>query len=180
MEVIEGKEFQGGQRNDSWGVSRCHRGLTVSIVGAVTVAEFMRRRFIWAMRVVRFRPRRAAAPPTPPTRPPDSRRACSTCSRVRGGTTARTRFGRTAAGAISVAAGITGDVALSSAGEMRSTPREERMTARSMTFCSSRTLPRGAREGQGRGWEIRSSDRKGRSEICVRRQARRDRDWWRR
>jgi len=33
-----------------------------------------------------------------------------------------------------VAAGITADVALSSAGEMRSTPREERMTARSMTF----------------------------------------------
>src|SRR5258708_7169471 len=71
---LEERGCRGGERNDSWGVARCHRGVTVSIGGAVKVAEFMRRRFIWAMRVVRGRPRRAAAPPTPRTRPPRIRR----------------------------------------------------------------------------------------------------------
>ena len=39
--MIEGKEVQGTELNDSESVSRRHRGLTVPIVEQLTLAEFM-------------------------------------------------------------------------------------------------------------------------------------------
>src|SRR6201987_6503236 len=84
--------------------------------------------FIFAINVVRFSPSLAAAPPGPATTQPDARNACRIEARVE--SVSVPCCGNT----------VTGLFYTAGKGFGR-TPSLDLMTARSIRFCSSRTLP---------------------------------------
>src|SRR6202008_1052529 len=109
------------------------------LAGARRIPSF----FILATKVVRFSPSRAAAPPDPPITQPASRNACKIRARVessnvrREGVIARGFLSDTGRGFLTAFLSDVGS-------GFGSTPFFDRMTARSIKFWSSRTLP-----GQG-------------------------------
>src|SRR5216683_239097 len=99
--------------------------------------------FILAIKVVRFSPSRAAAPPDPPITQPASRNACKIRARVESLNVPGEEV--TVSGFLSDTGRGFVTAFLSDVGSgFGSTPLFDRMTARSIKFWSSRTLP-----GQG-------------------------------
>jgi hypothetical protein len=107
--------------------------------------------FILVMRLVRLRPSRAAAPRGPPTTQPVARKACRIRSRWESQNVPGVGVGATRAGVSATGAGVS---ATGRASGLRkgfgSTPLSARITARSIRFCSSRTLP-------GQEYEVNAS-----------------------
>jgi hypothetical protein len=100
--------------------------------------------FILVMRLVRLRPSRAAAPRGPPTTHPVRRKACKIRSRWESQNVAGAGVGAASAGV-----GASGFESGLRSG-FGSTPLSARITARSIRFCSSRTLP-------GQEYEVNAS-----------------------
>lgn len=98
--------------------------------------------FIRAISVVRFKPSRAATPSVPQTRPAACFMAGATCSRLSGGALVQMRLelGTVDSSFLSPEPSFT----FKSPASTCNAPPDERITARAITFWSSRTLP-----GQG-------------------------------